>query len=79
MTLCYWKENSGIPFYSKYVFYISDSCRLWAAVVSEDTWKSDNLDHYHNYYSLDFTPFGNALALEAMANPQVMVECNIHL
>ncbi|EER05855.1 protein arginine N-methyltransferase, putative [Perkinsus marinus ATCC 50983] len=52
---------------------LPDSCRLWAAVVSEDTWKSDNLDHYHNYYSLDFTPFGNALALEAMANPQVQL------
>ncbi|KAF4670032.1 Protein arginine n-methyltransferase [Perkinsus olseni] len=52
---------------------LPDSCRLWAAVVSEDGWKKDNVDYYHNYYSLDFTPFGNALALEAMANPQVQL------
>ncbi|KAF4725006.1 Protein arginine n-methyltransferase [Perkinsus olseni] len=52
---------------------LPDSCRLWAAVVSEDGWKKDNVDYYHNYYSLDFAPFGNALALEAMANPQVQL------
>ncbi|KAF4673629.1 Protein arginine n-methyltransferase [Perkinsus chesapeaki] len=52
---------------------LPDSCRLWAAVASEDIWRRDNVEYYQNYYSLDFTPFGNALALEAMANPQVQL------
>mmetsp|Transcript_9504 Transcript_9504/g.7923 ORF Transcript_9504/g.7923 Transcript_9504/m.7923 type:complete len:111 (+) Transcript_9504:22-354(+) len=41
---------------------LPDSCRLWAAVASEDIWRRDNVEYYQNYYSLDFTPFGLALS-----------------